>query len=440
MDATVSPSSVSGRYTPPASKSAMQRACAAALLRKGETVLRNPGRSEDDAAALRIIAALGATVVARGEELSIVSPEGFPRADEGTVIDCGESGLSMRMFTPIAALAGTTITLSGSGSLAGRPMHFFQEVLPQLGVTVQLSGGHIPITVRGPLRPGDLQIDGSQSSQYLTGLLMAFSAAAQHGATIRVANLKSKPYVDLTIELMRRFGMALPRNENYEAFVFGPSAQRADTGRLDYTVEGDWSGAAFGLVAGAIAGKLEVTGLDVFSEQADKAVLQALMQTGVPLSIREDGISIGLDPLPVGKGRGWAPFHFNATDCPDLFPPLVALAAYCDGTSVIEGVSRLAHKESNRGLTLQEEFGKLGLTVELQDDLMIIRGGGPLRGGNVSARHDHRIAMALAVAALRANGPVTISGAEAVGKSYPQFWQHLQQLGAAVSLTGQSTS
>jgi 3-phosphoshikimate 1-carboxyvinyltransferase len=426
MEATVSPSAISGIYTPPASKSAMQRACAAALLRTGTTILQNPGRSEDDRAALDIITRLGAAVTDGGDTISINSAGIQPGSD---TIHCGESGLSVRMFTPLAALSDRPLTITGSGSLASRPLHFFDEVLPRLGVQCRSQNGKLPLSVQGPLRPADITVDGSLSSQFLTGLLMAYSAAGAHGVTIRVDGLNSKPYIDLTLSVMRSFGMKVPRNDNYGAFVFEEGRPAPGSGNLSYSVEGDWSGAAFGLVAAALSGKLEVRGLNVFSDQADKAILQALMQTGAPMSIREDAIEIG--PAPVLQ-----PFHFNATDSPDLFPPLVALASFCNGTSVIEGVNRLAHKESNRAVTLQEEFTKMGGTVELQEDLMIIRGGGGLRAATVSSRHDHRIAMATAVAALRADGPVTITGAEAVGKSYPQFWQHLQQLGAAVSLAG----
>ncbi|RYY88832.1 MAG: 3-phosphoshikimate 1-carboxyvinyltransferase [Chitinophagaceae bacterium] len=435
MEANVHPSAITGTYMPPASKSDMQRACAAALLHKGKTILRNPGRSEDDAVALRIIDVLGAGVEDHGSWIGITSSEGMPSYPHQPSINCGESGLSLRMFTPIVALiaAQVPVEIDGRGSLTKRPMHFFNEVLPQLDVQVWMEGGRIPFSVQGPLVPKDISIDGSLSSQYLTGLLMAYGASHSEGVTIHVSNLKSKPYVDLTLTVMEHFGLNVPHHNNYEAFVFGPDKRTKEPTTVEYSVEGDWSGAAFGLVAGALAGKLEVGGLDVFSEQADKKILQVLMQAGIPLSVREDGITVGQCAAPRA-------FHFDATDCPDLFPPLVALAAYCDGTSVIEGVSRLAHKESNRGLTLQEEFGKLGLPVELQDDLMVIRGGGPILGGAVSSRHDHRIAMALAVAALRAEGPVTITDAEAVGKSYPQFWQHLQQMGANVSLTGQSNA
>ncbi|RYZ59011.1 MAG: 3-phosphoshikimate 1-carboxyvinyltransferase, partial [Chitinophagaceae bacterium] len=214
-------------------------------------------------------------------------------------------------------------------------------------------------------------------------------------------------------------------NNNYESFTFSEKHSRPSTEkRFHYAVEGDWSGGAFLLVAGAVAGDLVVKGLNVFSTQADKAVLQALMQAGANISIEESQIYVRKSRLK--------PFHFNATDCPDLFPPLVALAAYCEGTSVIEGVHRLTHKESNRALTLQEEFAKMGVTITFQDDLMLIKGGEGVKGAVVHSRHDHRIAMACAVAALGAENEVTIEEAEAVNKSYPQFWEHLQAFSEVV--------
>jgi 3-phosphoshikimate 1-carboxyvinyltransferase len=167
--------------------------------------------------------------------------------------------------------------------------------------------------------------------------------------------------------------------------------------------------------------------LDISSTQADKAVLQALMQAGTNISVREQEIEIKESRLKA--------FHFNATDCPDLFPPLVALASYSEGTTVIEGTGRLTHKESNRALTLQQEFGKMGVQIKLQDDLMLIEGNSRLRGGEVSSHNDHRIAMAIAVAALKADKEMVVTEAEAVNKSYPQFWEHIKSLGAKVSLT-----
>jgi 3-phosphoshikimate 1-carboxyvinyltransferase len=229
------------------------------------------------------------------------------------------------------------------------------------------------------------------------------------------------------LQIIKAFGLKSPTNNHYKTFHFpfdGHKLNTADT--MEFAVEGDWSGAAFLLVAGAVAGHVVVKGLDVFSVQADKALLQALGQTGAIMSITEQSITVSKSVLQ--------PFHFNATDCPDLFPPLVALAAYCNGTSVIEGVHRLAHKESNRALTLQQEFAKLGVVIKLQDDLMLIEGGGTIHGGAVTSHNDHRIAMACAVAALKAAGDVTIDGAESVNKSYPQFWKHLQQLGVQLTV------
>jgi len=426
MKVVIKPSAINGTLTAPTSKSSMQRACAAALLHPGETIINNPGKSNDDLAALDIIQKLGASVSsAENGSLIINSNNDFIAAGAGA-INCGESGLSIRMFTPIAALSKQQITISGTGSLLKRPMDFFDEIFPKLGIAVESNNGMLPLKIKGPLQPKDITIDGSLSSQFLTGLLFAFAKAVLQPVTITVINLKSKPYIDLTLQVMKHFGYDV-ENNNYESFTIKP--QTVNHKPQTYTVEGDWSGAAFLLVAGAIAGGIVVKGLDVFSTQADKTILQALIDSGANISIEEKQISIS-PPLGV-RGK---PFHFNATDCPDLFPPLVALASCCDGTSVIEGVSRLAHKESNRALTLQEEFAKMGIEIILQDDLMMIKGGGGLKGATVHSRHDHRIAMACAVAALKANGETIIEEAEAINKSYPNFYEHLQLLNADVSL------
>ena len=267
---------------------------------------------------------------------------------------------------------------------------------------------------------------------------MAYAAAGAKDVTITVNNLKSKPYIDLTLQVMKHFGWDV-ENRNYEQFHFtgfgyAQPGSAPSTSLRTYTVEGDWSGAAFLLVTGAIAGDITVKGLDVQSTQADRAVLQALQACGARLSIKPDEIEIGPAALSgvEGLNGGLKAFQFDATECPDLFPPLVALAAYCNGTTVIEGVTRLAHKESNRALTLQEEFGKMGVTIELQNDLMLIKGGNGLQGAAVHSHHDHRIAMACAVAALKATGETVISDAQAVNKSYPDFYEHIQALGGVV--------
>lgn len=425
MQAVVLPSKLSGTIKAPTSKSAMQRACAAALLKGGKTILHNAGISDDDKAALDIIRQLGASVEKKDEQV-IINSNGKvePILNE---INCGESGLSVRMFTSIAALSNQQITINGRGSLVKRPLSFFNDILPKLDVQCESNNGLLPLKIQGPLQPKNIEIDGSLSSQFLTGLLFAYFAADASEVTIKVNNLNSKPYIDLTLKMMEDFGLKTPENKNYEEFYF-PKKSIAELNHTNfhYTVEADWSGGAFLLVAGAISGNIIVKGLDVFSTQADKAILQALMQSKTNTSITEEQIEIRESKLQ--------PFHFNATDCPDLFPPLVALASYCDGTSVIEGIHRLTHKESNRALTLQEEFGKLGIEISFQDDLMLVKGGTGVKSSRVSSRHDHRIAMACAVAALKADGEVIIDDAEAVNKSYPQFWEHLQKLNAEVSL------
>jgi 3-phosphoshikimate 1-carboxyvinyltransferase len=426
MQAIVPPSSVSGIVTAPASKSAMQRACAAALIRGGKTILHNPGISADDTAALHIIQQLGARVQASGDEL-VIESKGIQSKE--TTIDCGESGLSVRMFTSIAALSTEPVTITGSGSLTRRPLDFFNAILPQLDVRCESNGGLLPLLVQGPLQPKDIEVDGSLSSQFLTGLLFAYAAADAKEKTIHVKNLNSKPYIDLTLKLMSDFGLKTPLNKNYEQFYFGrQSITHFANEVIHYTVEADWSGGAFLLVAGVTAAPegLAVKGLDILSTQADKAIIDALKLSGAQLEIAEDVIHV--------RATALNPFEFDATDCPDLFPPLVALAARCSGTSRISGVHRLTHKESNRALTLQEEFGKLGIEIQLADDTMMIEGGGVIQQAAVHSHHDHRIAMACAVAAVHAAGPVTINGAEAVNKSYPQFWQHLRKINAAVTL------
>jgi len=416
----IQPGKISGNIDAPTSKSSMQRACAAALLNDGKTIIGNPGRSNDDLAALGVIDNLGAKVLQQSTNELVIESEGVKPVSRE--MNCGESGLGIRMFAPIAALSDQEIIINGTGSLLSRPMDFFDEIFPKLGIEIESNHGKLPIKIKGPLKPVDITIDGSLSSQFLTGLLMAYGKAATKPVIITVNNLKSKPYIDLTLQVMQEFGYSVI-NHQYESFEIHPVNVPSHQPK-NYLVEGDWSGAAFLLVAGAIAGQIAIKGLNVFSSQADKAILRALTMSEAVVSIAEDQIVIGPGKLKA--------FHFDATDCPDLFPPLVALASFCEGTTVIEGVSRLAHKESNRGLTLQEEFGKMGIEITLQDDLMLVKGGTGLKAATVYSHHDHRIAMACAVAALRAEGETTIEEAEAINKSYPTFYSDLKNLGAVV--------
>jgi 3-phosphoshikimate 1-carboxyvinyltransferase len=253
------------------------------------------------------------------------------------------------------------------------------------------------------------------SSQIASGFLMALPRCSQD-SVLRVSNLKSKPYLRMTLSLLKEFGIIIHHDEELSRFeIPGDQSYRPRT----YRLEGDWSGGAFLLVAGAIAGRVKVRGLSDKSPQADRAILEALEKSGA--RVRSEG-----NAVTVEQSRLEA-FEFDATDCPDLFPPLVALACYCKGKSVIRGTERLRHKESDRAMTLVAEFGKMGARIHLQNGRMEVTGK-RLRGGEVSSRHDHRIAMACAVAGLGSEKGVAIHDWACVAKSHPQFFDDLEAL------------
>lgn len=388
----------------------MQRAIAISTLAQGTSHLYGYSSSNDSDAALRIAENLGATVSVDGEVVTITG-DLKPKSLE---LNCGEAGLGIRMFTPIASLWNEKITLHGEGSLKVRPVDVLENPLRQLGVQISTNNGFVPVTVCGPMLGGYASVDGSLSSQILTGLLIA-SPYAQKDVILCVKDLKSKPYIDITLDMMKKFGVAVGRHE-YDSFVV-PAEQKYQA--QDFKIEGDWSGASFLLVAAALNGEITVENISINSCQADKAIIEVLQLVGANICINDNSISVSHKDLN--------PFNFDATECPDLFPPLVSLAAHCKGVSVIKGVSRLAHKESNRALVLQTEFAKVGLKIELKDDEMLVYGSA-LQGGKIHANNDHRIAMAGAVAALLAQNAIEIENPECIAKSYPNFWEDLAKM------------
>jgi 3-phosphoshikimate 1-carboxyvinyltransferase len=322
------------------------------------------------------------------------------------------------MFAAVAALTGEEVTLTGRGSLLARPVAGIETTLASLDVRCRTRDGHPPLVIRGPLRGGEAAVDGKVSSQHLSGLLLALPAA-ERDSTLVVRDLASRPYVDLTLSLLGRFGVRIER-DGYSRFLMA-GGQRPRVG--DVRIEGDWSAAAFLLVAGAVGGRLRVTGLAPDSLQADRRVLDALRAAGAEVSEHPDGAETAR-----GRLRG---FSFDATDSPDLFPPLAALACHCEGTTVLHGVSRLRHKESDRAATLAREFESLGIRIETRGDALAITGG-PVRAGRAQSHGDHRVAMALATAAVAARGPIRIEGAGHVAKSYPRFFADLATAGGRV--------
>lgn len=420
MTKSVGPSSVSGSLRAPASKSSMQRAIACAALAKGESILRNPSLCADSLAALSIAHALGASVIREENLVRIRGTQPRGLAARNRELSCGESGLCIRMFTPIAALFTGNTRLLASGSLRKRPVAMLEGCLESLGASCRSDGGFPPVDVVGPMLGGYARVDGSESSQFITGLLIALSLA-ERNSTIIVENMVSSGYVDLTLATMAAFGVHLEGQSSSESRVFAIQGGQSYSG-TDFTVEGDWSGAAFLLVAGAIAAMqapITLTGLSLDSCQPDAAIIAALKDAG---AIVESGPS----GLNIAKGHLDA-FAFDARNCPDLFPPLVALAAACKGDTRLSGVHRLKHKESDRALALQQEFGKLGVDIKLEGDEMIIRGG-TVHGGTIDPRGDHRIAMAAATVALIATETVRIEGAECVAKSWPGFFEDRDSL------------
>lgn len=382
----------------------MQRACACALLHKGKTIIAHPGNSNDDKAAIDIIQQIGAVVDCTGEHTIEVTHNDNPTIAD--TIDCHESGLAARLFIPIAALQHKEITVTGSGSLLNRPMTDHIETLPKLQVNIAAENNTLPITVTGPLQPESVTVDGSMSSQFLSGLLITYAFAATEEVTIKATNLNSQPYIDLTLQMLQYFGKNVT-NDNYESFTITPS-ESDDTPDIYINIESDWSAAANFYVAKILGADITIENLNTASLQADKAI------ANVATDKKE-------------------PFEFDATHCPDLIPILSVYAAACTGNSKIKGIQRLVHKESNRIESTTAMLQSLGIAHQLTDDELIVTGG-DLKSCTINSYNDHRIVLAGAIAALFTDGPVTIEGAEAVNKSFPAFFDTLIAAGVDCQL------
>lgn len=404
-----------GEVIPPCSKSYAQRALAAALLASGRTTLRGIELCRDTRSAIEAIRTLGARVEIKDDNTLIIDGGLKPTAN---TLNVGESGLAARLFTPIAALGGEAMRIEGEGTLRHRPMAMMVEPLRTLGVEVRDGGGRLPIEVHGPIKGGRVVVDGSISSQFITGLLIALPCA-KSDTTIEVRDAVSTPYIDMTLETLERFGVEVMHNEGdySEFYIEGNQILKP----VDYTIESDWSAAAFIMVAAAIAGEVTVRNISTLSRQADTLVCRALERAGASIIIEEGAITVAHRPLEA--------FTFDATNSPDLFPALVALAAAAEGVSTIRGIERLRGKESDRGEVLKEEYRKLGIDIELDYDENVMRVvGGKPHAADVDSHDDHRIAMSLAITALRIEDEVAIRNRECVAKSYPLFFEDLEML------------
>ncbi len=404
-----------GQVKIPASKSYSQRALALALISKEKTTIKNLGNSDDEIAALTLIKSLGKTVTSHNDITEISDGIGSFGIPETSVFSCGESGLATRMFTPILANSNYPIEITGHGSILNRPMNFFHDVFEKLNVGFESQNGKLPFHISGPIVPKSTELDGSLSSQFITGMIYGFVASPLlRNEKLEIKNLKSRPYVELTLDVLREFGVEIElTNENQICFN-GPYELKC----TDISVEDDWSSASFLLVAAALYGEISIDNLNITSKQADKAILEALKLFGAEISIGST--------IKVRKKENRS-FEFDATDCPDLFPPLAVLAAKANGVSKIKGISRLKHKESDRANVLKNELGKLGVKIELNStsDEMIINPTSKVISGKIDGNKDHRIVMAAAILGLNSENFVEITGAEAISKSFPEFFNIL---------------
>lgn len=427
MIARIHPAPLAGTVPAIASKSMAHRMIIAAALADAPTHVICDTTCEDIEATARCLRALGARVERDGGSYAI-EPVLKGSAVQGAVLDCGESGSTLRFMIPVACALGADATFTGARRLGERPIAPLTDELIAGGCEVD-GVGSFPLAVSGSLRPGRFELPGDVSSQYISGLLLA-TAVMDRPSEIRVSGaIESRPYVNLTLKVLDMFGVP---NEAISGQA--PDGSRLTVFRVQgggfrspgqVAVEGDWSNAAFWLCAGALGDSpVTVEGLDLASPQGDRTILAALSRFGARI-VRSTGSATVVPERLSG-------FDLDARDVPDLVPVIAAVASCAEGTTRIRNCGRLRLKESDRLQTTTETLRTLGASIEVSGDDLVIEGRERLAGGSVASHNDHRIAMMAAVAATRCKRPVEIRGAEAVAKSYPDFFDHYRLLGGSV--------
>ncbi|PSQ10067.1 3-phosphoshikimate 1-carboxyvinyltransferase [Halobacteriales archaeon QS_5_70_15] len=429
MDARVSRSTVTGRARAPPSKSYTHRAILAAGYADG-AVVRDPLDSADTRATMRAVDLYGGDVAEPDGDFEVVGFDGRPEVP-ADVIDCANSGTTMRLTTATAALADGLTVLTGDSSLRSRPQGPLLDAIEQLGGRAESTrgNGQAPLVVGGPIEGGRASIPGDVSSQFVTALLMA-GAVTEEGITVDLeTELKSAPYVDVTIEVLAAFGVDARETDRGYRVDGGQSYEPADG---EYRVPGDFSSMSYLVAAGALAAEdgLVVEGA-VPSAQGDSAIVDVVDRMGAEVEWdRDDGT------ITVGRG-GLSGIQVGVADTPDLLPTIAALGAAADGTTRITDCEHVRYKETDRVSAMAEALGKMGTVVEESQDELVVHGGETdMVGAEVDCRGDHRIVMALAVAGLVAEGTTTVAGAEHVDVSFPGFFDVLAGLGADVTTTG----
>lgn len=398
MNITLSPSSLHGEITMPSSKSFAHRQLIAASLADRPTRLHINTLSEDVKATIRCLQALGANIILSDHD-TVIFVEPITARPETACLFCGESGSTLRFLLPIAAVLGISCTFDGTGRLPGRPNKPLLDAMRNQGI--QASSDFLPLHLHGKLKGGTFSIAGNVSSQYITGLLMALPLCEENSEIHFTTPLESAPYLDITLDVLKQFGINISKTEN--GFCI-PSRQTYHS-PSELHVEGDWSAGVFWHCANAMGHNVSVNGLNPSSSQGDAVIEKQLSSLGDTIDVSQT---------------------------PDSLPALAVAACFHPGITHFIGAARLRLKESDRLSAITDMLCALGQNVTKEDDGLIIQGSRFFRGCTVNGYNDHRIVMAAAIAASCASAPVTITDAEAVRKSYPQFFSHFEMLGGIV--------
>ena len=420
MRVVISPARGAGKIKAPPSKSVAHRLLICAALSEGKSVIHDVSDCEDVEATLDCMAALGIKFERKENDVTVfgVNPK---RIKPTGTLPCRESGSTLRFFIPILLISGRCAMLSGAPSLLSRPMTVYEDICKKMDYAYISDGKSI--AVKGPLRGGEYSVVGNVSSQFISGLLFALPTLSE-SSRIRIAPpIESRSYIDLTVDALSKFGVRVIWEDEHTLYIEGGQKYTP----TELSVEGDYSGAAFYLAAGAIGpSPVTLTHLDTNSPQGDREILSLLRRFGAHVEETEGGIRVSPAPL--------SGITINASQIPDLVPILAVVAAAAYGETRIENAARLRLKESDRIETVHRLIETLGGDISEGEDFLVIRGSGRLRGGTVSAENDHRIAMSAAVASLVSDEPVTILGAECAEKSYPRFYDDAKALGFSVTV------
>ena len=402
----------------PGSKAYTHRALLASLLSEGKSIIDGALHCDDTQRTLEGMQRLGAKVVVK--KTRTISYGVRRPTTTNRPFDCGESGATLRFLTAIASTSLRTVRLTCSPRLANRPLDPLVKAINVLGASARAFSDTrgFEIMVRGPLRGGEVTVRGDISSQFISGLLFAAPLAIRDVTIDVEGKLESRPYVDMSIDVLRKHGISIDESETTFRI---PAPQKFVP--ASHQVPGDFSSAAFLIAATGVAGaEIRISGLGSYELEPDSAMMKVAPEIG--LEVQQDG-----DSLTIGNGE-LNGFDFDASNNPDLVPPLEILGCFADGSTEIRGVKRLVYKESNRLQTLPTELEKMGAKIHVGNDMIKIEGNRELVGSTFDSHGDHRVAMACAAASLGAKGESVIQDSKAVSKSYPEFFQDLTKLGA----------